>query len=98
MDSGAWAEALHETETLTIGNVSFLVIHDLARLQIKPEESGIDAVICGHFHYPFSDYRQGVLFLNPGSAGSPRRNTSYSIALITVENNIIDTQFITFDV
>ncbi len=71
-DSGPWAQPLAETETLRVGVVGIYVIHDLAEFRIDPAALGVQVVVSGHSHKPSLERRQGVLFLNPGSAG-PRR-------------------------
>lgn len=71
-DYGAWAEALHETELVRIGEVGIYVIHDLALLNIEPSAQGIDVIVSGHSHKPHADWRDHVLYVNPGSVG-PRR-------------------------
>ena len=71
-DKGAWAEALPASMLLTVEQVGIVVIHDLAELTIDPVKAGIGVVICGHSHQASIRQRDGVLFLNPGSAG-PRR-------------------------
>ena len=72
-DHGAWADALRATECLRLGNVTLYVIHDLAQLDIDPRAAGVRVVVSGHSHKPRIDERDdGVLFVNPGSAG-PRR-------------------------
>ncbi len=71
-DSGPWARPLRESETLRLGAVGIHVIHDLAELRIDPAALGVQAVVSGHSHKPSLERRDGVLFLNPGSAG-PRR-------------------------
>lgn len=71
-DKGPWAEALPVSILLTVEQVGIYVIHDLAELTIDPVEAGIGVVICGHSHQASIRHRDGVMFLNPGSAG-PRR-------------------------
>jgi len=71
-DTGAWAERLCETETLEIGELLLYTIHDLAQLDIDPMAAGVRVVISGHSHKPRAETRDGVLYVNPGSAG-PRR-------------------------
>lgn len=71
-DRGAWAEALHETARFKVGEVSGYVIHDVGQLDIEPHRAGIHVVVYGHSHQPHVAWREGVLFINPGSAG-PRR-------------------------
>jgi hypothetical protein len=73
-DRGPWARKLHETERIELGGGRLYVLHDLAALAIDPVAEGIDVVIAGHSHRPSITRRDGVTFLNPGSAG-PRRFT-----------------------
>jgi uncharacterized protein len=71
-DTGAWAGGLRETEIVQLGETTLYVIHDLAQLQIDPIATGVRAVVSGHSHRPRVEERDGVLYVNPGSAG-PRR-------------------------
>ena len=71
-DRGAWADNLHETQMLQIDEVCIYAIHDLARLDIEPAAAGVRVVVSGHSHKPLAEERNGVLYVNPGSAG-PRR-------------------------
>jgi putative phosphoesterase len=72
VDRGAWAAALPETAVLRIGDASIFVIHDVAELALDPAAAGFAAVVSGHSHRPGSREKEGVLYVNPGSAG-PRR-------------------------
>jgi putative phosphoesterase len=74
IDRGAWAAALHETAVLEIGAAIIFVIHNLAELDIDPASAGFHAVVSGHSHQPAIREKDGVLYVNPGSAG-PRRFT-----------------------
>lgn len=71
-DRGAWAKGLAETERLRIGEVSICLLHDLALLDIDPVAAGVRVVVSGHSHKPLVQERGGVLYVNPGSAGSRR--------------------------
>lgn len=71
-DRGAWAKLLPATTTLAIAGVRILVVHDLATLAIDPHRIGANVVVSGHSHRPSVETRDGVLYINPGSAG-PRR-------------------------
>src|SRR4030095_5946737 len=71
-EHGTWAEALPETEWLEVGGILVLAVHDLALLDVDPRAAGVRVVISGHSHQPGVEERDGVLFVNPGSAG-PRR-------------------------
>ena len=71
-DRGAWAKKLPGTVILTVGGVKLYLIHDVHELSFEPSKDGIATVISGHSHKPSIIERDGVLFVNPGSAG-PRR-------------------------
>ena len=74
VDRGAWASAIPETAVLAIGDARIFIIHNVAELAIDPKAAGFRAVVSGHSHQPGSREKDGVLFVNPGSAG-PRRFT-----------------------
>jgi predicted phosphodiesterase len=48
------------------------VLHDRAGLARAPAPPGAEVVVFGHSHRPLVERVEGVLHLNPGSAG-PRR-------------------------
>jgi uncharacterized protein len=57
---------------LEVGQARIYVIHDIARLDLDPAAAGFQVVVSGHSHKPQVHTRDGVLYVNPGSAG-PRR-------------------------
>ena len=71
-DHGPWADQIAETEMLAVGAIHVYVIHDFGKLEIDPKAAGVRVVIAGHSHHPTVSERDGVVFVNPGSAG-PRR-------------------------
>lgn len=73
-DRGAWAQRVPETAVLEIEGISIYVLHDLAELEADPRMAGHRVVVAGHSHRPKVEERNGVLYVNPGSAG-PRRFT-----------------------
>ncbi len=83
-DRGPWAEALPLTDVVLIGDVSLYLLHDLHELDLEPRAAGFAAVISGHSHQPRMDEKDGVLYLNPGSAGPRRFKLPISIARLTV--------------
>ena len=48
------------------------MLHDVNQLDLDPAAAGVRAVVSGHSHKPSIREQNGVLYLNPGSAG-PRR-------------------------
>jgi putative phosphoesterase len=95
VDKGAWARKLPETEVIEIGEISIYVLHDLARLDLKPEAAGFKAVIYGHSHVPKQERRNGVLYFNPGSAGPRRFKLPVCVGRITISGNKITAEIIT---
>lgn len=85
-DAGAWAEHLPETALRKVGEIRLYVIHDLALLDIDPQAAGVHVVVCGHSHKPSIERRQGVLFVNPGSAGPRRFRLPVSVAELVVDD------------
>ena len=72
IDKDGWAKSLPETKALKIGAAQLYVIHDVKELDFAPAARGFQVVISGHSHKPLVVRRDGLLFVNPGSAG-PRR-------------------------
>jgi putative phosphoesterase len=85
-DKGAWAEAIAETEVLEVDGILIYVLHDLAQLDLDPAAAGFRVVMSGHSHRPSSETRDGVLYVNPGSAG-PRR---FKLPICVGELRIVD--------
>jgi putative phosphoesterase len=72
VDVKDWARLLREVEIAECAEKTFYILHRIAHLDLKPKAAGIAAVVYGHSHQPSIEWRDGVLFFNPGSAG-PRR-------------------------
>jgi len=83
-DRGAWAERLRETELVQAGEVWLYAIHDRAQIDIDPVAAGVGVVVFGHSHRPSVEERDGVLYVNPGSAGPRRFRLPISVGELTV--------------
>jgi uncharacterized protein len=84
VDRGAWARALPETEVVESGGLSIYLIHDLGKLDLKPEAAKFSVVIYGHSHQPNIEEKRGVLYFNPGSAGPRRFNLPVSVGKLII--------------
>ena len=71
-DRERWAKSVSETAVLEVGELNIYVLHNLAELDLDPVAKGFKVVVSGHSHHPLVKERDGVLYVNPGSAG-PRR-------------------------
>jgi putative phosphoesterase len=88
-DNDAWASRIPETEILRVGTAIIYVIHDIAALDLDPGAAGFHAVIAGHSHHPSIELREGLLFVNPGSAGPRRFRLPVSVGCLTVSGTSI---------
>ncbi|HCY64191.1 MAG TPA: YfcE family phosphodiesterase [Oxalobacteraceae bacterium] len=88
-DKGAWAENLPETLRLEIDGVRIYVLHDLAQLDIDPQATGMRVVVSGHSHRPLITERNGVLFVNPGSAGPRRFRLPIAVAELVIDGQSV---------
>jgi uncharacterized protein len=83
-DTGSWADALPGETTLAIAGITIHVVHDIADLRVDLRAGNIDVVVTGHSHKPSIESRDGVLFVNPGSAGPRRFKLPISIGALVV--------------
>ncbi len=84
IDKDAWAAALPATARVEVGGSIFWVLHDIADLDLDPASAGLAAVVFGHSHKPSIGTRNGVLYINPGSAGPRRFRLPVTVARVRV--------------
>ncbi|HSY93260.1 MAG TPA: metallophosphoesterase family protein [Candidatus Binatus sp.] len=97
VDTAAWARKLAETEVVELAGISIYVLHDLAQFDLKPEAAGFKVVISGHSHVPKQETKNGVLYLNPGSAGPRRFKLPVSVARVTTNDGRIESEIVSLD-
>ncbi|CAN7189035.1 metallophosphoesterase family protein [Variovorax sp. LjRoot290] len=88
-DRGAWAEAVPDTALVEFGGLRLYAIHDLAQLDIDPAAAGVRVVVSGHSHRPRTEERDGVLYVNPGSAGPRRFRLPISAAELKIDDGVV---------
>jgi putative phosphoesterase len=84
IDVGGPCTHLPATEVVTLHGRTFYMLHDQQALDLDPAAAGFSAVISGHSHKPLLEWRHGVLYMNPGSAGPRRFSLPVSIGLLTI--------------
>ena len=92
-DVGAWAKGLNETETVRFEGVTVHVIHDLKELD---RAHAAQVVVSGHSHKPKVEQREGVLFVNPGSAGPRRFSLPISAGELRIEGDRVTAHLVQF--
>lgn len=90
IDHGCWSADLNETEYIDFHENRILVVHNIEDLKMHSTSLEFDVLIYGHSHRASIQYKNGVLYLNPGSAGPNRFNLPASIAYLRlVEGRLI---------
>jgi uncharacterized protein len=85
VDTEPWAVALPETEVIELDSATIYVLHDVHALDLDPVAAGFHIVVSGHSHKASREERNGVLFLNPGSAGPRRFDLPVTVALLHLD-------------
>jgi putative phosphoesterase len=93
-DDEPWAAGIPEEETVQIGGISVHLIHDAKQLNFVPQKAGIQIVVSGHSHKPGVRELNGVIFLNPGSAGPRRFKLPITVAQLQVESEKFSAEII----
>jgi len=94
VDRGPWAASLPDREVLQAGDALIYVVHDLAAIDLDPAAAGFQAVVSGHSHQPVAREKDGVLYVNPGSAGPRRFKLPISAGRLTVEGKRVTAELI----
>lgn len=63
-------------------------------LDLNPAAAGFHIVVSGHSHQPGKIVRDGVLYVNPGSAGPRRFQLPITVAILEVASPPFEVQFV----
>ena len=94
VDTQAWARKFAETEAIELAGVFLYVIHDANVLDLNPKAAGFAAVISGHSHRPRQEWKEGVLYFNPGSAGPRRFKLPISVGRLTIDGGKVNAEIL----
>lgn len=95
VDRAGEVAGLPATQAVEAGGRWLYVLHDLAQLDLDPRAGGFDVVIFGHSHQPTVQHRDGVLYVNPGSAGPRRFRLPVSVARLQIADGTPQAEIIT---
>jgi putative phosphoesterase len=94
MDFGGWAQDLPVDETIELSQKLVHVLHDVYRFRWEADSPAPDVIISGHTHRPLNEQNQGVLYINPGSAGYPKFGQPATVALLRIKGQSLQVQFV----
>jgi putative phosphoesterase len=94
-DRGEWAGDWPETTLLTAGLVRIHVLHDVKALSVDPVTARVDVIVSGHSHKPAAELRDGVWYVNPGSAGPRRFRLPIAVARLHIVGKRVEPHILT---
>lgn len=97
VDYGDLRYALRAIQAVELGGVWIYMLHDLGSLDLDPAAGGFGVVVSGHSHRPAIEQRNGVLYLNPGSAGPRRFTLPVSLARLEIVAGQAQARLISLD-
>ncbi len=98
VDASPWADILPETAVAEAGALRLYVLHDAKALDLDPAAAGFQVVVSGHSHQPGKFEHDGVLYINPGSAGPRRFQLPVSVARLNLERTPFEVEFVDLQV
>ena len=94
-DRGAWAERLPASVLVQLDTILLYAIHDLGEIDLDPPAAGVQVVVSGHSHVPTVVRREGVLYVNPGSAGPRRFRLPISVGELHAVDGLVSARTVT---
>ena len=95
---GTWAHKLRKTEIIERNNMLIYIIHDRTSIDNDPVAASIKVVISGHTHRPSISRHNGILYINPGSAGPRRFSLPVSVAMLHLRDTSVDAEIVNLQV
>jgi putative phosphoesterase len=95
-DCDAWGLSLPAHANLEIGGISIHVLHDIADF-VPASVHAARVVVVGHSHKPAITERDGLLIVNPGSAGPRRFRLPISVAMLEIRDGRITARLVELD-
>jgi len=97
-DRDAWAKKIPDVVSLYINRVKIHVIHNVNELAVNPATDGFRAVVSGHSHKPGVVTQDGILFINPGSAGPRRFKLPVTVGKLLLVRDTVKVKIVNLDV
>lgn len=98
VDTAPWTRRLPVSTVVEVGDVVLYILHNIYDLTVDPNVAGFRMVVTGHTHDPAITERNGVIYLNPGSAGPRRFQMPVSMARVQVTDRDVECRIVELDV
>lgn len=97
VDTAEWARDLPLTQMVETGSAIIYMLHILKDLDMNPVAAGVQIVLSGHSHMPDQTEQDGVLYVNPGSAGPKRFQLPVTVAKLDLRIRPWRVEFISLE-
>ncbi|MBO2929033.1 metallophosphoesterase family protein [Metapseudomonas otitidis] len=97
-DTQVWAQAIPHDLSLQLGGACLYLVHDQADIPTDLATRGVDAIITGHSHKPLITQRDGILHINPGSAGPRRFKLPIAVGSLLIEDGRVRAELRELDI
>lgn len=94
VDTEEWAQALPLTAVVEAGPAVIYMLHNLFELDLDPKAAGFQIVVSGHSHQHIQSEKDGVIYINPGSAGPRRFRLPVTVAQLDLQRTPWRVQFV----
>ncbi len=94
VDTSDWARTLPETAVAEAGKFLIYILHDVHTLDLNHAAAGFHVVVSGHSHQPGKSERDGVLYINPGSAGPRRFQLPVTVVRLNLGRTPCEVEFV----
>jgi uncharacterized protein len=84
IDKSPWADGFPATDIIEISGKIIYVLHNIYEIDLDPVAAGFDVIVSGHSHKPNIENKNGILFINPGSAGPRRFSLPVTVARLQI--------------
>jgi len=86
-DRESWSDHIPHDQVIEHASYLFYVLHELDHLDLDPAAAEFSVIIYGHSHRPLIETKNGVLYLNPGSAGPRRFSLPVAVARLHIHES-----------
>lgn len=97
-DTQDWARAIPHDISLQLGGAHLYLVHDQADIPADLATRGVDAIVTGHSHKPLITQRDGILHINPGSAGPRRFKLPIAVGSLLIEDGRVRAELRELDI
>jgi hypothetical protein len=98
VDHSPWAFRYPLTQVVETHGIFIYVHHGHLELDLDLQAAGFHILISGHTHEPLVEHKNGILYVNPGSAGPKRFHLPVSLASLNIQHGNFNAKIISLPI